>query len=66
MNSNYYPIIQELLKIYYPERLNLLNAGDAWRLLMQTPRHYKDENTFTDWLRKKTVTCPLSQNSVCE
>ncbi len=66
MNSDYYPMVQELLKAHYPERMNLLNAGDAWRLLMQTPRHYKDENTFTDWSGKKTVTCPLSQNSVPE
>jgi fatty acid desaturase len=64
MNSDYYPMVQELLKIHYPERLNLLNAGEAWRLLMQTPRHYKDENTFTDWSGEKSVPCPLSQNSI--
>lgn len=63
MNSDYYPQVQELLKVHYPERFNLLNAGNAWRLLMQTPRHYKDENTFTDWSGKKTVTSPLSQQS---
>jgi len=62
MNSDYYPMVQELLKVHYPERMNLLNVGDAWRLLMQTPRHYKDENTFTDWSGEKTVTCPLSQD----
>lgn len=61
MNCDYYPLVQDLLKIHYPERMNLLNAGDAWDLLMQTPRHYKDENTFTDWLGKNTVTCPLDQ-----
>lgn len=61
MNSEYYPLVQELLKVHYPERLNLLSIGDAWRLLMQTPRHYKNETTFTDWLGQKTVTCPLSQ-----
>jgi fatty acid desaturase len=61
INSDYYPLVQELLKIHYPERLNVLDAGDAWRLLRQTPRHYKNENTFTDWSGEKSVTCPLSQ-----
>ncbi len=64
MNSDYYPLVQELLKIHYPGRMNLLNAGDAWRLLMQTPRHYKDENTFTDWSGEKSITCPLNREGV--
>ncbi len=61
INSDYYPMVQKLLKIHYPDRINLLNADDAWRLLMQTPRHYKDENTFVDWSGENYVTCPLSQ-----
>lgn len=61
INSDYYPIVQELLKIHYPERMNLLNAGDAWHLLLQTPRHYKNEKTFTDRVGKKSVPCLLSQ-----
>ncbi len=63
INSDYYPVVQELLKVHYPDRMNLVNAGDAWRLMMQTPRHYKDENTFTDWSGKKSVTCPLTQKA---
>lgn len=42
MNSDYYPMVRELLEIHYPERFNLLDAGDAWRLLLNNPRHYKD------------------------
>lgn len=61
MNSDYYPKVQELLKIHYPERLNILTAGDAWRLLMQTPRHYKDDTTFTSWTGRNTISCPLSE-----
>ncbi|NJO27197.1 MAG: fatty acid desaturase [Richelia sp. RM2_1_2] len=61
MNSDYYPMVQDLLKIHYPERFNLLDSGDVWRLLMQTPRYYKDENTFTNWLGEKTVSCPLNR-----
>lgn len=64
MNSDYYPKVQELLKTYYPERFNLLSAEDAWRLLMQTPRHYKNENTFTDWFGEKSVRCPLEQMGI--
>ncbi len=63
MNSDYYPMVRELLKIHYPERFNLLDAGEAWRLLMQTPRHYKNVNTFINWSGEKSVPCPLSQES---
>ncbi len=61
INSDYYPLVQELIQAHYPGRMNLLDAGDAWNLLMETPRHYKDETTFTDWSGKNTVTCPLTQ-----
>lgn len=61
LNSDYYPLVQELLKTHYPERLNyLIDAGEAWRLLRQTPRHYKNANTLTDWSGKKSVPCPLN------
>lgn len=62
MNSDYYPLVQKLLKIHYPERFNLMDAGEAWRLMLQTPRHYKDENMFTDWDGEKDITCPLSKS----
>lgn len=61
INSDYYPLVQELIQTHYPGRMNLLDAGDAWNLLMETPRHYKDENTFTDWSGRNTVPCPLNQ-----
>lgn len=60
MNSDYYPLVQELLQAQYPDRLNLLSAAEVWRLMLQTPRHYKDENTFTDWAGENIVPCPLS------
>ncbi|MEG3859631.1 fatty acid desaturase [Microcoleus sp. herbarium12] len=59
INSNYYPMVQELLQIHYPERMNLIDAGEAWRLLRETPRHYKDEVTFTDSLGKMSVNCSI-------
>ncbi len=61
INSNYYPRVQELLEIHYPGRMNLIDAGEAWQLLMATPRHYKDEVTFTDSLGEMSVDCGMSQ-----
>jgi fatty acid desaturase len=63
LNSDYYPKVQELLKTHYPDRYNLLDAGEAWRLLMTTSRHYQDENTFTNWTGDKSATCPLSDST---
>lgn len=58
MNPDYYPMVQELLLAHYPERFNLLDANKAWKLMLQTPRHYLDETTFTDWQGTKLVPCP--------
>jgi fatty acid desaturase len=60
LNSDYYPEVQTLLKAEYPDRFNLLEARAVWQLMLQTPRHYKNADTFTDWSGKKSVTCPLS------
>ena len=64
INSDYYPVVQNLLKIHYPERYNLLSFNHAWQLLMQTPRHYKNENTLADWSGEQAVTCPFNQRVV--
>jgi fatty acid desaturase len=61
LNSDYYPAVQALLKTHYGDRYHLLDAGKVWKLLLTTPRHYKDENTFTDGSGQKSVPCPLSQ-----
>ena len=58
INSDYYPLVQQLLQTHYSDRFNCLDAGKAWQLLLQTPRHYKNENTFTDWSGNKSVSCP--------
>ncbi len=63
INSDYYPQVRELLELHYPGRLNLIDATEAWRLLLQTPRHYRDENTFTDWSGEKSVPCPVIPTS---
>jgi fatty acid desaturase len=58
LNPNYYPMVQELLLTHYPERFNLMDAGKVWKLMLETPRHYLDETTFTDWSGAKAVPCP--------
>jgi fatty acid desaturase len=58
LNSDYYPLVQELIQTHYPERMNLLDAGEAWHLLMTTPRYYQDEVNLTDSLGKTSVSCP--------
>ena len=59
INSNYYPMVQELLQIHYPGQMNLIDAGEAWRLLMETPRHYQDQVTFTDSSGTMAVNCSI-------
>lgn len=63
INSDYYPQVRELLELHYPGRLNLIDVREAWRLLLQTPRHYRDENTLTDWSGEKSVPCPVIPTS---
>jgi hypothetical protein len=48
-----------LLKIHYPDRLNLIDAGQAWRLLMETPRPYQERVTFTDSSGTIAVNCSI-------
>ncbi|MGB5593216.1 MAG: fatty acid desaturase [Crocosphaera sp.] len=60
LNSDYYPVVQDLLITHYQDRFNLVEAKQAWSLMLQTPRHYKDDYTFTDWSGIKSVPCPLS------
>ena len=60
INSDYYPLVRELLLLHYPEQFNLIPAGEAWRLLMQTPRYYRDEVTLTDSRDRESVICPCA------
>jgi|GEM_PF-5938377 len=52
-------MVQELLKIHYPDRLNLIDAGQAWRLRMETPRVDQDRVTFTDSSGTMAVNCSI-------
>lgn len=59
INSDYYPFVQDLIKTHYPDRTYILSAGEAWYLLLNTPRHYKDEMTLTDWSGERSISCPV-------
>ena len=56
INSNYYPLVQALVKTQYPDRANyVMGAGQAWQMLLATPRYYKDPHTLTDWAGVRSV-----------
>jgi fatty acid desaturase len=57
LNSSYYPHVRELLMRHHPERYHLLGAGQAWRLLLSTPRFYRDAHTLTS--SDGTITAPV-------
>jgi fatty acid desaturase len=57
LNSSYYPQVRELLMRHYPERYRLLGAGLAWRLLLSTPRFYRDAHTLASL--DGTITTPV-------
>jgi fatty acid desaturase len=42
LNSSHYPQVRQLLLQRYPDRYQLLEGRRAWRLLLATPRHYRD------------------------
>ena len=63
MNPSYYPMMQELLLTHYPDQFNLMDADKAWKLMLETPRHYLDKTTFTDWSGTKLVPCPNLNNT---
>ncbi|NDJ17483.1 fatty acid desaturase family protein [Myxacorys almedinensis] len=64
INSDYYPLVQTLLQTHYPTKAGyVLPAKAAWQLLLQTPRHYRDDVTFTTWSGETSIPCPLEQNA---
>jgi fatty acid desaturase len=46
LNSNYYPHVRELLLKHHREQFNLMGAAQAWRLMLSTPRFYRDAKTL--------------------
>ncbi len=61
INSDYYPLVRDLLVDRYPEQYNSIPISKAWKLLLGTPRHYRDEVTLTDRLDLESVICPCAR-----
>lgn len=59
MNADYYLLLRQILLERYPHRYQLLSAGEAWRRLMTTPRHYRDGRTLVSWAGDRAVSLPL-------
>jgi fatty acid desaturase len=59
MNSDYYPLVQALLLQHYSQRFHLLPFKQVWQIMLDTPRHYQDKETFTTWSGNRSMPCPL-------
>jgi fatty acid desaturase len=64
MNSDYYPLVQQILLEQFPDRYQVLDIMTAWRLLVQTPRHYQDAHTLTDSSGEICIPCPLLREAI--
>jgi fatty acid desaturase len=63
INSDYYPQVQALLLLHYPKRFHLLPFNRVWQTMLDTPRHYLDDQTFTTWSGEQSIACPLLTSS---
>lgn len=61
LNSSYYPLLRQLLLRRYPEHFRLLGAKQAWRLLLSTPRLYRDPGCLTSLNGRVTTPVPLGR-----
>lgn len=61
LNSDYYPLVRELLSKHYPDRTAyVVDAAEAWKMLLSTPCLYLDAVTLTDWQGNARSPCHLS------
>lgn len=59
LNSSYYPQLRQLLLRHHPDRFRLLSFQEAWRLLLSTPRLYRDPHCLTSLDGRVTAAVPL-------
>lgn len=60
LNSDYYPMVRELLRQDYSDRMGyVVDPLTAWKLLLSTPRLYLDEVTLTDRQGQSRTSCHL-------
>jgi fatty acid desaturase len=48
LNTNYYPLVRELLLQRYPKQYKLLTVKEAWGYLLTTEKLYYDNQHFSD------------------
>ncbi|MFM9099845.1 MAG: fatty acid desaturase family protein [Cyanobium sp.] len=61
LNSSYYPQLRQLLLQHYPGQLRLLGFGQAWRLLLSTPRLYRNAGSLTSRDGRGATAVPLGR-----
>lgn len=61
LNSSYYPHVRRLLLEHHPDQYQLMEGWRAWRLLLSTPRHYRDASTLVNWEGDRVMPVPLPQ-----
>lgn len=59
LNGRNLPLVRQLLQQHYPDRYKLLSGTEAWRLLLSTPRLYRDAGTLTDPNGTRAMPVPM-------
>jgi fatty acid desaturase len=59
LNGRYLPLVRQLLLQHHLDRYRLLSGTQAWRLLLSTPRLYRDAGTLTDWNGTGSMAVPM-------
>ena len=59
LNGHYLPLVRQLLLQHHLDRYRLLSGTQAWRLLLSTPRLYRDAGTLTDWNGTRSMAVPM-------
>ena len=59
LNGRYLPLVRQLLLQHHFDRYRLLSGTQAWRLLLSSPRLYRDAGTLTDWNGTRSMAVPM-------
>jgi fatty acid desaturase len=61
LNSDYYPMVRELLGQHYGDRMGYLVTGaEVWRMLLSTPRQYLNNITLVSRTGDDQAACHLA------
>jgi len=59
LNGRYLPQVRQLLLQHHLDRYRLLTGTQAWRLLLSSPRLYRDAGNLTDWNGTRSMVVPM-------